>query len=491
MAKPINVLYVTSESQPYIRVQSLADISYSYVMAMREQGVDIRLFMPRYGVTSERRYQIHYIKRLTDLEIPMGKTSTISSIKSSSMNSPRTKVQAYITTHDEFFSKRKGVYRDFKTLELYPDNPERYLFFCRSVVETLGILDWVPDIVHYNDGETSLVAAFLKILFPEKFQKTKFVLNIHNIEEQVVANKTLFDKTGFKKEHKEYFYHKDKFNFLKSGILFADSIVFSNKLYMEEVLKSDTLSNGLNELIKQKDYHFIPVGMDQYTCDPKKDKQIAYKLEYDIEEFKYNNKANLFLKFDMDYDPSLPLFGLILDVNEYEAIEYFLENAPHIFKDGKAIFFVMARLESRYKNTLKLLSKKYKKSLRVMFTTDMTIHHQLFAGSDFYLSLDNHDPTNLNIYYAIKYGCVPVVDDFYLDKNIVKPFDEKTKKGHSLIFQKEDKNQFFNSIDKAIKIFDDKDTYNKLVENTQQHKFDWEPYAKEYKNLYTKLLKGK
>jgi len=106
MAKPINVLYVTSESLPYVRVQSLADISYSYVMAMREQGVDIRLFMPRYGITSERRHQIHYINRLTNLEIPMGKSSVISSIKSSSMNSPRTKVQAYITTNDEYFSNK-------------------------------------------------------------------------------------------------------------------------------------------------------------------------------------------------------------------------------------------------------------------------------------------------------------------------------------------------------------------------------------------------
>lgn len=490
MAKPINVLYVTSESLPYVRVLSLGDISYSYVMAMREQGIDIRLFMPRYGITSERRHQIHYIKRLTDLQIPMGKGFAISSIKSSSMNSPRTKVQAYITTNDEYFSKRKGVYRDFKTLELYEDNPERYLFFCRSVVETLGILEWVPDIVHYNDGETSLVAAFLKILFPDKFSKTKFVLNIHNIEEQVIAPKSLFEKTGLKKEHKDYFYHKDKFNFLKAGILFADAVVFSNKLYMEEVLKNSSLSNGLNELLKEKEVLFIPNGMDNWISNPQKDKQIAHRLGYDFEEYKYNNKADLFQKFSMDFDPSVPLFGVILDVNEYEAIEYFIENSPNILKEENALFFVMARIESRYKNTLKLLSQKYKKHLRVMFTNDMMHHHQLFAGSDFYLSLDNHDPTNFNVYYAIRYGAIPVANDFYLDKNIVKPFDGSNK-GFAILFHRSNKNQFYEAVDKAIKIFEDKDTFNKLIENTKSIKFDWEPHAKEYKSLYTKLLKGK
>jgi starch synthase len=72
-SNPINVLYVTPESLPYIRIHSLGDISYSFVMAMREQGIDIRLMMPRYGTISERMHQIHFINRLTNIDIQMGR----------------------------------------------------------------------------------------------------------------------------------------------------------------------------------------------------------------------------------------------------------------------------------------------------------------------------------------------------------------------------------------------------------------------------------
>ncbi len=488
-SKPINVLYVTSESLPYIRIQSLGDISFSFVMAIREQGIDIRLTMPRYGVISERRNQIHYIKRLTDIEIPIGKESYPASIKSSSMNSPRTKVQAYITTNDNYFSSRKGVYRDFKTLELYPDNNERFLYFCRSVVETCNLLEWVPDVIHCVDGETALLPALFKLIYPEKFEKTKFVLSIYNIEEQYISGKSFFEKTGLSKEHKDIFTHQNKFNFLKAGIINSDIILFSNKKYYEAIMQKPELSGGLSQYLKDKEIQILPIGIDPWSWDPKKDKQIAYKLTDDFEEFKYDNKVALCQKFDYDYDPSVPIFGLVLDVNEYQAIEYFIENAPQILKDEKLMIFALARVETRYKNTLNLLSKKYKKSFKVLFTNDLQNFHQLFAGSDFYLSLDNHDPTHLNLMYAAKYGAIPVANDFYIDPSIIKPYDGK--KGFAILFNRNKVSEFYNAINKAIKIFEDKDTLNDLIQTASSQKYSWEPSAKEFKLLYTKLMKGK
>jgi starch synthase len=488
-SKPINVLYVTSESLPYIRIQSLGDISFSFVMAMREQGVDIRLTMPRYGVISERRNQIHYIKRLTDIEIPIGKESYPASIKSSSMNSPRTKVQAYITTNDYYFSSRKGVYRDFKNLELYPDNNERFLYFCRSVVETCTLLEWVPDVIHCVDGETALLPALFKLLYPEKFEKTKFVLSIHNIEEQYISGKSFFEKTCLPKEFKDVFIHQNKFNFLKAGITNSDVVVFSNKRYFDAIMQKPELSGGLSQYLKDKEVQILPIGIDPWSWDPKKDKQIAYKLTDEFEEFKYDNKVALCQKFNVDYDPSIPIFGLVLDVNEYQAIEYFIENAPQIFKNENLMIFALARVETRYKNTLNLLSKKYKKSFKVLFTNDLQNFHQLYAGSDFYLSLDNHDPTHLNLMYAAKYGSLPVANDFHIDTNVIKPFEGK--KGFALLFNRNKVAEFYNAIGKAIKIFEDKDTFNTLIQNASSQKFSWEPIAKEFKSLYTKLIKGK
>lgn len=490
-SKLINTLYVTSESLPYIKIQSLGDISFSFVMAMREQSIDIRLTMPRYGVVSERKHQIHYIKRLTDIPIPIGKEAYPASIKSSSMNSPRTKVQAYITTNEKYFSSRKGVYRDGRSMELFPDNEERFLYFCRSVVETCNLLEWVPDIVHCVDGETALAPAFFKLLYPEKFAKTKFVLTIHNIEEQSISGKSFYEKTGLPKQYKEIFFHQNKFNALKAGIHFADSIVFTNPVYAKAVLESSELSNGLNEFLKEKEIKIFNNGIDTFGWDPRRDKNISFKLADDFEEFKYSNKVSLFQKFGADFDPSIPVFGLILDMNEYEAIDYFVEYAPELLRKENFYIFLLARIEARFKNTLKLLAKKYKKTLKVIFTNELSYQHQLFAGSDFYLSFDNHDPTNMNLMFASKYGTLPVANNFYLDTNVIKPFDEKNNKGFALTFQRDNTKELYNTVNKAIKIFEDKDTFNTLIERAKSQNFSWDHSAKEYKALYTKLVKGK
>ncbi|MEN6294504.1 MAG: hypothetical protein ABFD61_00070, partial [Chloroherpetonaceae bacterium] len=196
-------------------------------------------------------------------------------------------------------------------------------------------------------------------------------------------------------------------------------------------------------------------------------------------------------KFGIDFDPTIPVFGLILDVNEYEAIDYFAENAAEIFKNENLMVLTIARVEQKYKNTFNLLQKKYKRNFRVLYTNDLSYFHQLFAGSDFYLSFDNHEPTSLNVMYAANYGAIPIVNDYFIDRKIFKPYDPKKNDGFAMIFKKEDKPQLYDYIREALKIFDDKDSLNQIIENARSQKFSWKEGAKEYKSLYTRLIKGK
>src|SRR5688572_28873430 len=99
MAKPLNVLLVSSEVYPFIKTSELADLCYAHSLGVREIGHDIRVMMPKYGFISERKNRIHEINRLRDIPIPVGPESFPATVKSSSINNPRVKVQAYITTN--------------------------------------------------------------------------------------------------------------------------------------------------------------------------------------------------------------------------------------------------------------------------------------------------------------------------------------------------------------------------------------------------------
>ncbi len=147
MAKQLSVLYVTTEAYPFAKVSGLGDVAYSFPLAMRELGFDMRLMIPKYGCVSERKNRIHEINRLKDMQVKMTDYIELATIKSSSINNPRSKVQAYITTNDNYFNSKKGIYNAPETWEVYPDDAERFTFFCKTVIQTCNILNWYPDII--------------------------------------------------------------------------------------------------------------------------------------------------------------------------------------------------------------------------------------------------------------------------------------------------------------------------------------------------------
>ncbi|MDC1068927.1 glycogen/starch synthase, partial [Candidatus Kapabacteria bacterium] len=214
MAKPSSILFVTSEVFPFVKVSPIADVSASLPLALKEKGLDVRVMMPKYGHVSERKNRIHDINRLRDMPVPINGTDIFATIKSSSISNSRSKVQTYITTNDEYFNSHKGVYSDLKTGEEFKNNAERFIYFARSVVETCVLLEWYPEIIHCNNWHAALVPALAKILYPKKFNKTKFILTVHDFSDQGGFAWSNFERMGIDEDKfGENFKHKNKFNF--------------------------------------------------------------------------------------------------------------------------------------------------------------------------------------------------------------------------------------------------------------------------------------
>ncbi|MEO8512032.1 MAG: glycogen/starch synthase, partial [Ignavibacteria bacterium] len=156
MAKGLNILYCTSEVMPYSKTGGLADVSNSLPQELNAAGHAVRIITPKYGSLDERRLRIYEIKRLTNIEVPIGDKIAICNIKSSFIVSPKGKVQVFLIENEEYFGK-SSPYVDEKTGKDYPDNDERFIFFNRAVVQVLGLLGWQPDVIHCNDWQTGLI----------------------------------------------------------------------------------------------------------------------------------------------------------------------------------------------------------------------------------------------------------------------------------------------------------------------------------------------
>ena len=70
----------------------------------------------------------------------------------------------------------------------------------------------------------------------------------------------------------------------------------------------------------------------------------------------------------------------------------------------------------------------------------------------------------------------------------VKKFNDKSKEGTGFMFTKYNANEFFSEIKRALKIYKDKDTWNKIVRAGMKEDFSWHSSAKKYIDLYKTIL---
>ena len=189
------ILYITTEMSPYEEGTKMAGIVNKMAMKMHQNGNDVRVFMPRFGFISERRFQLHEVIRLSGMNIIINDLDQPLIVKVASL--PGERLQVYFVDNEEYF-KRKLYYKD-ENGEVFDDNDERAIFFARGVIETIKKLNWVPDVIHLNGWMASFVAIYLKNYYKTDsyFHDTKLVLSVFNEEDfllsEVIADKLKFD----------------------------------------------------------------------------------------------------------------------------------------------------------------------------------------------------------------------------------------------------------------------------------------------------------
>ena len=145
----LKVLYVASEAVPFVKTGGLADVAGSLPKELKQKGVDVRVVIPKYsGIKEEYRNNMEHIY---DGEINVSWRKKYLGIDRYDYKD----VPFYFIDNQEYFY-REGYYG-------YPDDVERFTFFCRAVLEMLPHIDFWPDVIHMNDWQTGLISVYLKL----------------------------------------------------------------------------------------------------------------------------------------------------------------------------------------------------------------------------------------------------------------------------------------------------------------------------------------
>jgi starch synthase len=479
----MKICIAASESLPFVKTGGLADVTFSLSKALAKRGHDVIVVLPRYYKIDKHRF--HCIKSPSPLGVPVGFGERWAGVY---VSDEIPGVKTYFIEHDDLFG-REGLYDD--GYSSYSDNALRFTFFSRAVLQLCLYLKFNPDIVHCNDWQTSLIPLFLKTHYKnsELLGKSKSVMTIHNIGYQGVfnAHDIVHTQLGWEYFNEDCLKFYDALNFLKCGILWADSVTTVSRKYAEEVMDPE-FGYDLAGIIRRRsnDLYGITNGVDYADWNPVSDHHIPARFSRSDTSGKKECKAALQKELGLPAAEDVPLLSTITRITHQKGIDILI-NALEIAA-GKRDFqyALLGTGDGNIISWLKDLSRKNPGRYALINTFDNALSHRMEAGSDIYLMPSRYEPCGLNQMYSLAYGTIPVVRATGGLDDTVTEWNGKT--GNGFKFEGYSSEDLSVEICKAIDAFHS-DKWSALVKNAMDFRLSWEDVVLEYEQMYSVTAK--
>ena len=123
----LRILFVASEVEPFAKTGGLADVTGALPQALEALGHDVRVILPRYRGVERAAGKLEPV--LPRLDVPIGDGTVEGSVVEGRTGKA---IPVYLVGQDRYYD-RPTLYGTQEGD--YPDNCERFVFFCRAVME--------------------------------------------------------------------------------------------------------------------------------------------------------------------------------------------------------------------------------------------------------------------------------------------------------------------------------------------------------------------
>jgi starch synthase len=485
----MRIVVASSEAAPFSKTGGLADVAASLPKALADLQHDVLLVAPY--------YPREYAKLNGDappleevdftLSVRVGQRSVTGRLLKSSL--PGSNVTVYLVDQPEYFDRptlyvdRDGDYRD---------NCERFVFFCRAVLQLIEELDFQPDIVHANDWQTGLLPALVKVEGPQRrgLGQTAAIFTIHNLAFQGQfwhwdMLLTGLDWKYFNWRQMEFF---GNLNLLKTGVMFADIVTTVSPTYAREI-QTPEYGCGLNGVLSARRDDLVGIlnGIDTEVWDPARDPLIALNYtSHTIDAGKAACKAALQRRLGLPVQPQTPLLGLVSRLTGQKGLDLILGCLHELASlDVQAVF--LGTGEPGYESGLKHWAREVPSKFVVQIGYDEELAHQIEAGADIFLMPSQYEPCGLNQMYSLAYGTVPIVRAVGgLADSVIDATEGNlaNSTANGFTFHEYRSDVLYRQICRALGLFLDRKTWRQLQRAGMDRDWSWTRSAKEYVSAY-------
>ena len=470
------ILYAASEAAPFIATGGLGEVAGSLPKALSKKymdEIDIRVILPLYQNITDRS-GFEFVGKTT---VPLAWRQQYCGVFKQ-----KTDNVTYYFIDNEYYFKRSECYGHY-------DDGERFAFFSKAVLFVLPMIDFMPDIIHSNDWQTSLIPVYLKTKYASyhNYNKIKSIITIHNIEYQGIYDiniaEDVFDIHGREKLIIEF---NGVINLLKGALETSDIISTVSESYSKEIF-DDAIAHGLAPIIVRNasKVRGILNGIDTDFYNPETDDALFENYHSENIKNKYLNKLNLQSLAGLPQDESIPIIAIITRLVKHKGLELIIHGIEEVLKE-KVQFVILGKGDRGYELYFSSLHDRYhdKVAVRIDFNSDLA--RKIYAGSDFLLMPSISEPCGIAQMIASRYGTVPIVRETGGLKDSIK--DCSLGSGNGFTFYEQNPKTLSDTIKRALKVYSSKDDWEKLVEAVMKVDFSWNASASKYYDMFQSLL---
>jgi starch synthase len=476
------VLFVSPEIAAFAKTGGLADVGQALPIALQSLGADVKVAMPLYRqVPRQGLRQAKGGAFNLSLQGIHGEVEVL-------QGSLTTGLPAFFIRNDFYFD-REFLYGTPQGD--YPDNAERFIFFCRALLDYLKLTGYTPDIIHCNDWQSGLIPAYLKTIYAEGFRGTATAFSIHNLAYQGLFPMDKFWLTGLPPELSglEGLEFWGNINFMKAGMVFSDVINTVSPTYAQEI-QTPEFGYGLEGMLakRREDLYGILNGADYDVWDPEHDKLLPANYSAKNPAGKVKCRQALLEAYGLPTQTKSAIIGIISRLADQKGFDLLAEAIDRLMSMD-VVLIILGTGEQKYHDMFTEIGRRFSKKAGVRIGFDNKLAHLIEAGSDMFLMASRYEPCGLNQLYSFRYGTVPIVRATGGLDDTVTDFNRKTGEGSGFKFREYSADAMLAKIREALECYADKRLWAALVKKAMELDFSWGRSAKDYLALYEKALK--
>lgn len=472
MPKKLNILFLASEADPFIKVGGLGDVAGSLPLALRalpSAKLDVRLAIPFHNII---RIESFPMQREVSFTIPRQGVDMPVEVFSTQLQG----LTVYLISSDPIRSSET----------VYDANPladsEKYIFFSLAALELARRLDWQPNVVHANDWHTAISLYAMKRQNDDAFwDNTKSILSIHNLGYMGAGSESVLAAYDLPPVDAPKLPVWARHVPLPMGLWAADKIVAVSPTYAEEI-QTPEYGCGLEMFLLSRRKRIMGIinGIDNAIWDPSTDTFLSSNFKADSLPARNGIKATLQAQFGLQVDPHIPLLGMVTRMDQQKGVDVALA-ALRSLPDEPWQAVLLGTGNTELEAAVRHLEMDFPSRVTAILRYDSKLAHQIYGGSDMLMMPSRYEPCGLAQMIAMRYGCIPVARATGGLRDTIG--DGQT----GFLFTEASASAMSGALLRALASFRDQDGWRTMQLSAMAQDFSWERSALKYAELYRSL----